>query len=1472
MTCPSRSARINIKLLIVIAVVVAVAGAGVVVGHKVRKRMLTNRALVEGQAAYAQGNWPAAARNLKQYLTAHPDDPDRLDKYARANLAIRPLGSDNVAAAIGAYRRLLVFRGDDASIYRQLAILYNGVRNFGEAGYVARKRLENAPDDVQAPIWLAEALIAQGKQPEARQALLALVERIEKLPDKRPEFVQACSLLSDIAAFIDSTPARTEAMEWLNRAVAYNPQSPEAYVHRGRFQRSVLAGPDRQADVLASARADLDKADALQPADPRVRLVLATEWMLHGDYDRAGAELQAIQQLDDATLSKYYFDPGDWMVEKFQRSAELAMRTQQSEQGVTLAEEAVTTLKLAPHRYLVLPMAVELYVAGGKQEPARKYLDEYLTALTVNAAPVSPSPIRLAYLQAIVARLEGKPYKVIELLTPATAQESSDPALWKLLAEAYSRTDQSSMSVQCLLQVMRLRPRDAEMAYQLAREYARQQDYRRASETARLAETLNPKDIASAILRIEASIYLASGQSGDAGKAALEALAAELAGLRERLPDRMDVRLLQADVAVQQGQMEMAETMLKQAPQRPEEQLLVDVRLVRIYARQQQVDKALEVCRAACERYGQRGASWQSLAEVQWSASRHAEAIKTLREGLTHAIDLADKRELVLKQALFHILQDERPSAMTLLKEWLATDKEDVATREMLLSMPEVRQDEADAQKLVEGIRGIQGDASLLWRLHQANVWMSSHAWRARQKDILDQLNHCIDGDPGWASPVLLLAELNERLGNLPRAEEVCRRALSQNSAAGDVAGHLVGLLERQSRFAEAREVLDPLDNNSSLVGAYRIRLAVGAGDFGQAIDQLKLRIANDPDDADSRVLLARLVYLQNKDASAAFGYLDQAQAIAPESINVNATRVAMLKAEGRLDEARKVLDAQVGAGGTFRAYLLRASYLASLGQMEQAEQDYLRLKDFVGGDAGDGGGYELLGMFYRDWKRTDNAIASLEEGMKAHPSNLSIQRRLAKVLLMRGRPDDRARSGQLLADLDRRLPDDPDLLWVRSVLLLTEPGEAPLQQAAEMLSRVVQLQPTAVEAHLSLINLALRRGDYAIARDLAIRGGGTNPQSVDLVLARARAELALNELAMARELARLVLRTRPDNAEACEVLVDACLAWRDADALDEARRLVESAISRKPDSDRLRLALARALTGQGQAGSAIAQLVAYTQTPAGSRQVEALLGLADLYRQQGDLGKCEPLIQAASSLAPQSPSVLRQRIMWLGSQKRFDEIVMLMADYRALKAVDADLLVTAGGVLEASSSPVHRKEAMAVYDYLVSQAPQITAGQLALASLAYRSGEVDRAERTYRKVLESSPNNIQALNDLAWILCESRKNYPSALELADKGVSLAPLNRHLRDTRGVILSNTSGRLRDAMRDFEKAVDLSAPQSAVRARALLQLGRACARLGDYSQARRYLDEALQIDRQQGVFSRQEQAEIDLLGKPISRAP
>jgi tetratricopeptide (TPR) repeat protein len=1373
-------------------------------------------------------------------------------------LSIRPLDVAHVIGAISAYRRVLQLAPVDEVAYDQLAKLYPGIGNYEDLAYIARMRLEHDPNDRNAPLWLADALVRLNKTAEARQTLEKLIGELEPLSDKHVEYVQACMRMSTIGSVDNSTEAKAKSLEWLNKAVDYAPESVEALASRARFYREISSIPGvEEKDRLVLARRDLESADNVGTDNPLIRCFLGAEWMAYKDFERAAAELKAADALPAETLAEHFVDSSDWTVTRFFFASQLAMRQGAMAQGASLADEALAALKEKRHRVRVLPTAIPLYVAVGKVSEARQCLDEYLAA-RYTGKETTESREELAYLQALVAKAENNWYAVIDTLQPVVTGDVSRPELWRLLAEAFSVTDQGRRAVGALTSYLQDRPGDPEMTLQLAKEYLRLRDWNRALETASLAEPLNPTDYMVRLLRVQAGVYAVAEQQQKPTAATFSKLSDELTQLRADHPDQVDIRILQAIIADYLEQPDKAEAELKLAVEQCKEPTKAEMQLVKHYYRAKRVEEATRVCQDACDHHPEVAEPWLSLSEL-WVAKEQYDAARAcLRKGLSAATNKWEKRSLSIQLALVELTHGDRAAGIKLLSDLAGQDPQEIRARSLLLSIREVQEDQTNAQRLIEELKKAEGQNGLWWRMHQAALWLSSSGWRSKQQDITDCLRTCMTLDPEWSAPPLLLADMYEKLNNSAHVEDTCKQALVRNPSATEIADKLVTLLEKQKRFSDAEQILRQMEANPTWKSGRQALNALRAGDFSRAIEELRLRASNDNRDAGSRVLLARLLYWQMGDAAQALKYVKEAETIAPDSMAVTGVKAAILRADGQTAEARKMLDDYTEHHKDFSAYYMRASYLASDGQLERAEEDYKKLVTFPDNAVT---GYQLLSNFYFNTKRLDQAVVTLEEGLKAHAGDLTLNRGLMRLLLLRAQGPDRERVLGILGSLEKQLPDDPELMKLRAMLLLENPTPESVGTAKVTLENVVKLEPTAVDAHLALIGLAMQTGEYQVARDDAVRALATNSNNRALLSARARAELALKNAPMAVELAHLVLQGDPNNTEAINILVEAGQSSNNPNLLKEVRTRIDSAVHRAPTNEGLLLARARILTALELPKAAIPELEAYCQTKQGGSSVTALVTVADLYRLTGDVDRSKQWIDQAQRLDPGNQTVIHARVLWLVSQGRLEELKGISSTYLSAKVQDPTILVRAASILAASGSAELRKEGLALFEHAAVLSPTSVEARLGLASTLYQTGDADRAQKIYREVFTQYPNNVQILNDLAWILQEHYQRYDEALKLANKGLEFARDDTHLLDTRATILSNMPDRLADAKKDFETLAQLSPSDSRQQAKALFRLGGMCAKLNDPIQAKQHLQKALEIDRKLNVFTPDERAEI-----------
>ena len=1492
----NKCAKIDVKVLIIVIIVTVTIGISLFTARHVRRGFLSKRDLEAGQAAFEKQDWPTASRKLRGYLSRNPDNVEILKKYAQAEFSIRPLNADAVSGAVAAYRRIIQLAPLDEVAYEKLAMLYAVTGNFKELAYIAEARINHVPNDRKAPLWLADALNRLYKKDEAKQVLLNFLTDLDKLPDKYPEYVQACAIISRIFLDENTIEARTKALEKLNRAVEYDPESVEALVNRARFYREV---PEISSNSLQLARQDIEATDALYTENPRTHLLLGVEWMAHGKLGRAAAELIFVESLPKETLEEYFFDIDDWTVTKYLFASQLALQNKAVAEGISLSDEVLTVLKEKGQRVRVLPTAIGFYVAAGKVPEARQCLDEYIIIMNALEVPAE-SMLKLAYMQAQVANAEGRLYSVIDVLQPVIVNNPSNPELWRILAGAYSRTDQSRRAISALIQYIRIRPRDPEMTMQLAKEYLKQQDWNRAFETARLAEPLDPTDIVIRLLRIETGIYAAAEQTYTINTTRLEALSVELAELRKENPDRVDIRILQAMIAEYLARPEEVEAELKLAIEECKEPLMAEMQLVRYYYRTKRMADAISVCRNACERHSEVAEPWLSLSGLYVANADYDAARSCLKRGLDNTIDPWDKRSLSMRLAILELLYADQAAGIRLLSEMASQDEQEIRARLLLLDIPEIRKDPAKTEKLIKELRKAEGENGLFWRLNQASLLLSSDDWRSKQPDITDALQYCINSDPEWSSPVLLLAQMYEKLGDFIHVEDICRQALVRNPSAIDVADRLISLFEKQGRFSEAEQVLQQIETNPRVSSAWHVRIALRAGDFSRAINELKLRVSNDDRDAGSRILLARLLYWETRDAEKAFEYLNEAEAITSGSMSLIAAKVSILRSEGRTEEARRILDDYVANSNSFVAYTMRATYLAREGELESAEEDYRKLTTFAGQEVT---GYELLSDFYTRNQELDKAIVMLKEGLNAYPGDLRLQRRLMKTLLLDGPTQDRQKALEILATLEERLPQDPELMKFRAIQMLEIATPQSLKAAREKLEHVTKLEPTAIDAHVALIRIAMQGEEYEAARDYAIRALGSNSDNLELMLARGKAELAIGNTQMAIELAQQVLQKESNNSGALEVLLDAAFTTSNEDPslmqdviklarlmleedpnhievrdvivaaalrsnnhtlLEEAGTILESALAKEPADEKLLLSRARILISMNLPQVAIPELENYCQTKEGSRSVRAIVTLADLYRLSGDLVRAQQRIEQAEQIDPNNQFVIQARLFLLVAQNRYNEISGISSALLSAKVQNPTILVMAASTLASMDSMALKQEGLRLFEQAAILSPTLISARLGLASTSYQTGGAQRAKQVYQELLDEYPNNVQALNDLAWILQEHDQNYDAALELVNKGLRASRdenLRLYLLDTRGTILSNMPDQLTAARTDFETIADAIPNDTHQKVRALFKLGKICAKLDDFVQAEQHMKNALEIDQKINVLTSDERSEI-----------
>ena len=101
---------------------------------------------------------------------------------------------------------------------------------------------------------------------------------------------------------------------------------------------------------------------------------------------------------------------------------------------------------------------------------------------------------------------------------------------------------------------------------------------------------------------------------------------------------------------------------------------------------------------------------------------------------------------------------------------------------------------------------------------------------------------------------------------------------------------------------------------------------------------------------------------------------------------------------------------------------------------------------------------------------------------------------------------------------------------------------------------------------------------------------------------------------------------------------------------------------------------------------------------------------------------------------------------------------------------------------------------------------PNSLAAQMGYAISLQESGQTALAKAQYEICLELDPQQVTALNNLAWLLAESLYSLPKAENLAKQAIKLAPDNLNVLDTLGWIQLQQN-KLAEAAKNFSTALD-----------------------------------------------------------------
>jgi len=542
------------------------------------------------------------------------------------------------------------------------------------------------------------------------------------------------------------------------------------------------------------------------------------------------------------------------------------------------------------------------------------------------------------------------------------------------------------------------------------------------------------------------------------------------------------------------------------------------------------------------------------------------------------------------------------------------------------------------------------------------------HRPKALYDQVVQLVNAIGNKDPGGYDTLRLRGYLAVIDHKLKDGIAYFERANQVRPWQPEVVARLMGDLIQDQQLVEAEKLGEAtIQQGKADATVYDLLFSAygNAHDMEKAESVLKRKVANNPKHVEYGLQLAQyyLRVQKTSDAAAIIKGLLQHPSDFPQIYLQAANLYARA---GNAEEAKRLYEEGIRHEPKNAAAYQKRMVVLLLEQGKKEEA--ARLVDAILRQAPtDSEGLQTRAMLLLDTRKPENidqALAQFQTLSKQAPRDASLRFNLAKAYLAKGElPEARKELSEVL-----RL--DPSKLEAH--LLLAEVAYK-LRQPSEILSQITPVlvaQPAHPRARFLRAVALMGLGNAADARNELNRLIRDQPKYVD-----AQIELGLFDLAQKKNQdAEAVFRKFYDpgrtNFEALEGLATV-LTLRGQ--REEAFHVVDQEAKKAPPTSALRLLLAKTAAQAGKEDVALEQLRPVVQEDPGALDADVLL--AELYARKGNFGQARTVLEKARNAAPKD---VRPYVLLAVLEGRAGETPQAMAYYRravALRPDDASLL-----------------------------------------------------------------------------------------------------------------------------------------------------------------------------------------------------
>lgn len=1314
--------------------------------------------------------------------------------------------------------RYLAVEQDDASILLKYAKAQLNIRptkrsHIQQAVWAYRIVLRSDESDSEAAKQLVEIYLGIGSFGEAE---LIARRQIESKPDAELHRMLAVALAgqrefkeaaAELKTIVQEHPEQILAYEVLGQLAEQRPEdigdAPATWFDQAveNNQSSALAyivraGFHRRNENAREALADLEQAERQDLSDPEIRLRLAKELVNTGLLDRAEEHLVVIQETDAKNQDLW------------QTWARLALRSRSREKMVEVAEAGLKELSSQPWDFM--PLATELFVLGGKLEDANDCISK------LHAKDVGPASV--AFLRGLVAAGQGHLSQAVKHWRQSMESGNKSPQIRLALASAWVGLGNTQSAMQQLRTVVSESPDYFQGRLALARQLARAGNWSEALEHASAAMKLSPEDTDASLLHIHAQIQIlraSSPEPGRAGSRTWRDMRKRLSVLGENSEVAAKVKRMQFQLALQQEKLAEAEKLVAKLKQAGLAQTEIAMAEAELLAAQGKGDRAILRLYAAIEDFPDDIELVSYVAILLDRQGDREECEKIITEALTRVADPIAQRRLGLLIARFHVSWDQKEKAYLVLAELAQKLPGDIPIKRWLLLCEQTMQDSEGAQRVVDDIKSLEGDSGWQWRYEQARVWFAAEDFKDNYARTVSLLQENLVANPDDQASRILLARSYEKVGALQLAISTYREALNRTPDDLRVIVPAVAALYGAKEYGQAEKILNRVSKQKlshPLLSELVLQDHLRRGELDSASVVLQDILSNDPNNRGAFLSLAILKMQQNEFEESA-ELLNTLKERDPNSLAVTAAQIQLSLRQDKPAEAMRLSDQAVDNLGNAFAYILRARTHATSGRSDKAWED---LEYAASIEANNVEVWVSRSDFNRAGGRHVEAISDIRRARSLAPDDLDIQKR-AISLFLASRENIINREGKvLLEDALELNPEDIKLRLYKARSMLMEGTVPAVEGAEQILRQITEDRPESSQAWVLLGEIAIKRGQVDKAMNAALGGLAYRPTEKTLLLLKARAEAARSPV----------------------LAVPTLEAIHNLDINDVGAALL----------------LANTYVKVGESKKALALLRKQLNTSDASNRRRYQIALAVAIYKNGNKHRAQSEFDSLLSAEPNDPTPLLELVQLLKDDRLWSSVNEKVLSWHREHLEDTETAVAICRGLQSVDDVQARKAAEDILRTILRDDSGCTRAMAALAILLQTTGRTGESAILYERLLGLEPDNVTAMNNLAWIMSDEQDRHREALELAQRGLKIAPDYFDLVDTRGVIYYRL-GEFKKAAEDFSRCIKFGPSTTPASVATRFYLAKALAELGENDQAVAQLNQALELQARIGGLSR-----------------